>query len=54
MKEYKKDGGPNGDREGLKEDERQHARRRQWESDRLLDAVLTLMHIHGAHNAANR
>lgn len=53
MKEYKKDGGRDGDGEGLKEDERQRARQRQCESDRLLDAALTLMHIHAAHNAAN-
>ncbi|KAF9137796.1 hypothetical protein BGX30_009885 [Mortierella sp. GBA39] len=51
MKEYKQDGGRDGDGEGLKENERQCARRRQWESDRLLDAVLTLMHIHAAYNA---
>lgn len=53
MKEYMKNGGRDGAGEGLKEDETQRARRRQWESDRLLDAVLTLMHIHAAHNAAN-
>ncbi|KAK5809793.1 hypothetical protein F5H01DRAFT_394382, partial [Linnemannia elongata] len=48
MKEYTKEGGRDGAREGLKEDERQRARRRQGESDSLLDAVLTLMHIHAA------